>query len=72
VACRWPLLQRSAHTLRGIVGHFGAAPVETLSRQIELLGAKGTVDQATALVAQLETELKALDQALTRFLGHPA
>ncbi len=67
-----PLLQRSAHTLRGIVGHFGAAPVEALSRQIELLGAKGTVDQAAALVAQLETELKALDQALTRFLGQTA
>jgi len=67
-----PLLQRSAHTLRGIVGHFGAAPVDTLSRQIELLGAKGTVDQAAALVAQLETELKALDLALTRFLSQTA
>jgi len=67
-----PLLQRAAHTLRGIVGQFGAAPVETLSRQIELLGAKGTVDQASALVSQLETELKALDQALARFLSQTA
>jgi len=67
-----PLLQRSAHTLRGIVGHFGAAPVDTLSRQIELLGAKGSVAQAAALVAQLETELKAMDRALTGFLSQTA
>ncbi len=67
-----PLLQRSAHSLRGLLGNFGAAPAEALSRKIEVLGARGTTADAAPLVQQLTSELQALDQALARFLGQHA
>jgi len=63
------LLQRSAHTLRGLLGHFGAERLEALSRKVEVLGAKGSTAEAAPLLPQLEAELKALDQALARFLS---
>ena len=63
------LLQRSAHSLRGLLGNFGAAPAEALSRKIEVLGAKGSTAEASPLLSQLEAELKALDQALAGFLS---
>ncbi len=66
------VLQRAAHTLRGQLGHFKAAPAETLSRQIELLGAKGTPAQAAPLLQPLEAELQALDRALADFMRQPA
>lgn len=65
------LLQRSAHSLRGLLGNFGAQPAEALSRKIELLGAQGVTDEATLLLPQLEAELKTLDQALAAFLAQP-
>ncbi len=67
-----PLMQRSAHSLRGLLGNFGAEPAEALSRKIEVLGAKGSTAEAAPLLPQLETELKTLDQALARFLSQPA
>ncbi len=66
------LLQRSAHTLRGLLGHFGAERPEVLSRKVEVLGARGTTTEAASLVQQLEAELRMLDQALARFLSQPA
>lgn len=67
-----PLLQRSAHSLRGVLGNFGAEPADALSRKIELLGAKGSTGEATPLLQQLETELQALDEALADFMSRAA
>lgn len=61
-------LQLVAHTLRGLVGNFGAAPAEALARQIELMGAKDTLDLADPLLTRLEAELEALDHALLTWL----
>jgi signal transduction histidine kinase/ActR/RegA family two-component response regulator len=63
------LLQRSAHSLRGLLGNFGAEPAEALSRMIEVTGAKGSTVEAALSVQQLEDELRLLDQALERFLS---
>lgn len=65
-------LQHAAHSLRGLVGNFGAAPAEGLSRQLELLGAKGTTAEAAPLLTELEEQLQALDQALAEFMTQPA
>ncbi len=67
-----PLLQRSAHSLRGLLGNFGAEPAEALSRKLEVLGARGSTADAAPLLPQLASELQALDQALARFLSQPA
>ncbi len=65
-------LQHAAHALRGLLGNFGAAPAEALTRQVELLGAKGTAGEAAPLLAQLEKQLQQLDQALAEFMTRPA
>ena len=67
-----PLLQRSAHTLRGLVGNFGPSPVTELSRQIEVMGAAGNTHDATPLLQQVEAHLKGLDAALAAHLGRRA
>ena len=65
-------LQRSAHALRGVLGNFGAAPAEALTRRMEVLGTQGTTEAAGPLVSQLEAELQALDRALVTWLVHPS
>ena len=65
-------LQHAAHSLRGLVSNFGAAPAEGLSRQLELLGAKGTTAEAAPLLAELQEQLQELDQALAEFMARPA
>jgi CheY-like chemotaxis protein len=67
-----PLLLRAAHTLRGLLGNFHAAPAEALCRQMEVEGAKGAVEQSPRLLPQLQTELQALDRALADFLRRPS
>ncbi|MDF3823311.1 response regulator, partial [Leptospira sp. 96542] len=61
-------LQRGAHALRGVLGNFGATPAVTLTRRIELLGAQGQTDPIRPLLPELETALRALDQALQTWL----
>ena len=64
-------LQRAAHSLRGQLGHFKAAPAEALSRQIELLGTREAPAQAAPLVQRLHTALQALDRALADYMRPP-
>ncbi len=63
------LLQRSAHSLRGLLGNFGADPAEALSRKIEVIGAKGVTTEAAPLLQQLELDLQRLDEALADFMN---
>lgn len=65
------LLQRSAHSLRGLLGNFGADPAEALSRKIEVIGAKGATAEAAPLLHQLELDLQSLDEALADFMNRP-
>jgi signal transduction histidine kinase/CheY-like chemotaxis protein len=67
-----PSLQRSAHTLRGLVGNFGPSPVTELSRQMEVMSAAGNTHDATPLLLQVEAHLKGLDAALAAHLGRRA
>ena len=63
------LLQRSAHSLRGLLGNFGADPAEALSRKIEVIGAQGITAEAAPLLQQLELDLQRLDEALADFMN---
>jgi CheY-like chemotaxis protein len=67
-----PSLQRSAHTLRGLVGNFGPSPVTELSRQLEVMSAAGNTHDATPLLQQVEAHLQGLDAALAAHLGRRA
>ncbi len=62
-------LQRNAHALRGVLGNFGAAPADALTRRMELLGTQGSVEQAVPLLPLLDAQLQALDRALVAWLG---
>jgi signal transduction histidine kinase/CheY-like chemotaxis protein len=65
-------LQMAAHTLRGMLGNFGAAPAEALARRMELLGARGSPGEAAPLLAELEGQLRQLDEALAELMARPA
>ena len=61
--------QRAAHSLRGLLGNFGAEPAAALARQVEVRTAAGELAAIGPLVTELEQELQALDQALAAFLA---
>jgi HPt (histidine-containing phosphotransfer) domain-containing protein len=48
------LLQRAAHTVKGAVGNFVSARATDLARDVELLSKQGDLDQALALLGDLE------------------
>ncbi len=58
------LLRRSAHTLKGSVGYFGAAPLVKAAQALELLGSMESFDNSTELLSTVEHELKRLMAAL--------
>ena len=60
--------QRAAHSLRGLLGNFGAEPATALARQVELKATTGELGTLTAVVDALEGELRGLDAALVAFL----
>ncbi|MEZ6057934.1 MAG: response regulator [Planctomycetaceae bacterium] len=59
-----PLLRRSAHTLKGSVTYFGAAPLAEAAFNLERLAQTETVDGAPQLLEKIEEELSRFLSAL--------
>ena len=59
-----PLLQRTAHTLKGSANIFAAKRVKGISQQMESLGQAGNLDEARSLFADLEREVHRLLNAV--------
>ena len=57
-------LERSAHNLKGTVSNFGANSATQAAFDLELMGRKGDIQRAPALVRVLELELVSLHGAL--------
>jgi PAS domain S-box-containing protein len=57
-------LKRAAHNLKGSSNNLGARTMAALSAELEAIGKKGTVEQATELVTHLEQEYQRVCQAL--------
>jgi len=60
-----------AITLKNLLGHFRAAPAQSLTRELELLAAQGDFSQVPACLARLSTEITKLEAALMEFIGVP-
>lgn len=63
------LLYRSAHTLKGLVGHFCAVPVESLARELEHFGKTNDLSMAAPKQVELFTQLDQMNTALKKFLA---
>ena len=61
------LLQRSGHTLKGTMMSLGAAPWSELAEKLEELGAAGSTEGASSLMAELEEHMPELLQQLGSF-----
>jgi PAS domain S-box-containing protein len=57
-------LKRAAHNLKGSSNNLGARTMAALSAELEAIGKKETVEQATELVTRLEQEYQRVCQAL--------
>ena len=57
-------LERSAHTLKGVVGNLAGKRAFDAARQLEALGREGDLNNAMIVWRELDDELKALEQAL--------
>ena len=65
-------LLRSAHTLRGLAGYFGAEPVATLSRRLERIAEQSDWNAAGDVQTALRREAEALNDALSLYLAGQA
>ena len=59
-------VRRSAHRLRGAGAHLGAEPFSDLCHTLEQLGRQGNLEQAPALLRDMEIEFSRLQDFLTR------
>jgi HPt (histidine-containing phosphotransfer) domain-containing protein len=66
------LVQRAAHTLRGLLGNFGADPATALCRKIEVASAAGDLEGPAPSIELLELEMRDLDVALSNHLKKEA
>ncbi len=64
-----PLLLRSAHTLKGLVGNFNARKIESLARELEQTRVEEGMSKPEHLLPQLVAEIAAFSKALTKFLA---
>ncbi|PXX37945.1 response regulator [Undibacterium pigrum] len=55
-ACQLPDLQRAAHTLKGVIGYFGATPIVEYAKRIELCAKEGQLELASRHFQLLELE----------------
>ena len=62
-------LERSAHTLKGMIANFCAPEAFAAARLVETIGKSGDVAAAPAAVAALEAQLDRLIAALNDFLA---
>ncbi|MEX0714682.1 MAG: response regulator [Pirellulales bacterium] len=58
------LLQRAAHSLKGLASNFGARCVVEAALELERIGAQGGLDQAPPLCKTLEDQLERLEEEL--------
>jgi CheY-like chemotaxis protein/anti-sigma regulatory factor (Ser/Thr protein kinase) len=63
------LLERSAHTIKGAVGHYGASRAYELSLQLERAGREGDFSKAQGLASELGEQVEKLERALERLVG---
>lgn len=61
------LLHRTGHTIKGAMTSLGAESWSQVARQLEELGASGSVDGAPALADELNRDLSALRDQLQSF-----
>jgi two-component system sensor histidine kinase/response regulator len=54
-------LERSAHSLKGSVGNFGAAAAHQAALALEMLGRRGELDQADRALQELESAFSRLE-----------
>jgi len=59
-------VRRAAHTLKSTAASFGASHLSELSRRLEDMGARGRIEEAPALIRQIETEYHSVRGALLR------
>jgi HPt (histidine-containing phosphotransfer) domain-containing protein len=62
-----PGLRRAAHTLKGALGHLGAASAVQLAQQIEDHARGASADAIHRLWPRLQTQLDEINQALSHF-----
>jgi len=63
---------RAAHTLKGMVANFCAAPAQASALELEKMGKAGDLSNAPPVVAALEAQLQALTEQLQALVarGH--
>jgi PAS domain S-box-containing protein len=59
-------LRRAAHTLKGGVGHFGAAATSDAAARLETIAREGDLPHAEAALAELQSRIERLQPVLTR------
>ena len=62
-------VRRSAHSLKGAVSNFAAAPARVLAEALEFAGRDGDLDRARGALAALEPELARVRDALDALLA---
>jgi CheY-like chemotaxis protein len=62
-------VESAAHSLKGVVGNFGAVPTYEAALRLEALGREGNLSEARACLLVLEEELRRLEPALTDLWG---
>jgi len=62
-------LERAAHKLKGSIGSFGDRRASDTALRLELMGARGELAGAAQALADLETEVTRLREALAAFSG---
>jgi HPt (histidine-containing phosphotransfer) domain-containing protein len=60
---------KTAHTLKGSTGYFGAKRAFDAVHRLELIGKNGTWTEAEKAPLELEREFKALEKAMKRALA---
>jgi len=60
-----PELHRTAHSLKGAIGYFGATAVEDLIQELEEMGKNRTLEEAEDLFHKLQQQMALLDQSLS-------
>ena len=65
-------IKHTAHRLKGALASLAAGPCATTSRELELMGMKGELNQAAQMFGQLEREMQQLLTVLTAKAAAPA
>ena len=62
-------VQRSAHSLRGLIASFGASAATQIALRLEEMGRSGQLTDAEVVLREFEHELERLDSTLTTELA---